>query len=300
MTPDPFAGVPAFLAVAEAGSFTAAAARLGVSTAAISQAVRGLEVRVGTPLFARTTRRVGLTEAGAVLRARLRPAATEIAEALAEVAAHTATPRGHLRLTVPRIARDVLVAVLPPFRAAYPDISVEVSVNDRAVDLVADGFDAGIRIIEAVERDMVAVPLTGPVRWVVVGSPAYFAGRGRPAVPEDLSSHDCIRYRFPASGTLYRWEFEREGTEFSIGVSGALVVDDGMLALDFVRAGMGLFYTSDWAVRSEIESGRLELVLERFSPRTAGLQLYFPQRTQAQLKLRAFIDTARRVLRERD
>jgi DNA-binding transcriptional LysR family regulator len=171
-------------------------------------------------------------------------------------------------------------------------------VNDRAVDIVDDGFDAGIRIIEAVERDMVAVSLTEPVRWVVVGAPAYFARRGRPAVPEDLSSHDCIRYRFPASGTLYRWEFESDGREFSIAVGGGLVVDDGVLAVDFVRAGMGFFYTSDWAVRSDVDSGRLELVLQAFAPRTAGLQLYFPQRTQSQPKLRAFIETARRVLRE--
>lgn len=298
--PDPFTGLSAFLAVAEAGGFTGAAARLGVSPAAVSQAVKALESRLGTLLFVRTTRRVGLTEAGAALLARVGPATAEIASAVEAAGAMGSEPTGLLRLTVPRMAVPLVVEpVVAALRRSHPRIAVEIAVDDATVDVTARGYDAGIRIGEYVERDMVAVRLTRDIAWSVVGSPAYLDARGRPERPEDLTGHEAIRYRFPSSGALYRWEFERDGRALTVDPPGSLIVNDGDLLLSFARAGLGLAYVADIAVAAELASGELEQVLQPFLPRTPGLFLYFPRRAQDQPKLRAFIDTARAVLRPR-
>lgn len=297
LRPDPFYGLSAFLAAAEAGSFTAAAARLGVSPAAVSQAVKSLETKLGTPLFIRTTRRVGLTEAGAALRARTAPAAMEIVAAV-EAAAAAHEPSGLLRLTVPRMAVPLIIEpVVPALRRAHPKIAIEVAIEDAAVDLPERSFDAGIRIGEYVERDMVAVRLTRDIVWSVVASPAYLATHGRPETPEDLAGHEAIRYRFPSSGAVYRWEFERNGRSFSLDPPGSLIVNDGALLVSWARAGLGLAYVADIAVDAELTEGHLARVLEQFLPTTPGLFLYFPRRTQAQPKLRVFIDLAKQVLR---
>lgn len=299
-TPDPFTGLSAFLAVAEAGGFTGAAARLGVSPAAVSQAVKALEARLGTLLFVRTTRRVGLTEAGAALLARVGPATAEIASAIEAAGAMGSVPTGLLRLTVPRMAVPLVVEpVVAALRRSHPRIAVEIAVDDATVDVTARGYDAGIRIGEYVERDMVAVRLTRDIAWSVVGSPAYLDARGRPERPEDLTRHEAIRYRFPASGAIYRWEFERDGRALTVDPPGSLIVNDGDLLFAFARAGLGLSYVADIAVAAELASGELEQVLQPFLPRTPGLFLYFPRRAQDQPKLRAFIDVARAVLRPR-
>ncbi|MFE0756103.1 LysR family transcriptional regulator [Inquilinus sp. NPDC058860] len=296
--PDPFTGLSAFLAVAEAGGFTGAAARLGVSPAAVSQAVKALEARLGTLLFVRTTRRVGLTEAGAALLARVGPATAEIAAAIEAAAAMGTEPTGLLRLTVPQMAVPLVVEpVVAALRRSHPRIAVEIAVDDATVDLTARGYDAGIRIGEYVERDMVAVRLTRDIAWSVVGSPAYLDARGRPERPEDLIRHEAIRYRFPTSGAIYRWEFERDGRALTVDPPGSLIVNDGGLLFAFARAGLGLSYVPDIAVAAELASGQLEQVLQPFLPRTPGLFLYFPRRAQDQPKLRAFIDVARAVLR---
>ena len=293
MPSDPFDGLTCFLAVAELRSFTAAAARLGVTPTAVSQTIRNLEKRLGLPLFQRTTRRVAPTEAGAALFARLRPAATDIAEAFEALGGYRDRPFGLLRLTVPRMAGSLLIEpLLPAFRTAYPDVSVEIDVDDAAVDLTARGFDAGIRIGEAVEKDMVAVRLTPDIRWSVVGSPAYFARRGRPQTPEELTRHEAIRYRFPGSGAVYRWEFERDGRDFTVEVSGGLTVNDGQLMMSLAVLGQGLAYSSNLHVAEAIAAGKLEPVLQSYLPTSPGLFLYFPARTQTQPKLRAFIDMA--------
>lgn len=298
--PDPFTGLSAFLAVAEAGGFTGAAARLGVSPAAVSQAVKVLEGRLGTLLFVRTTRRVGLTEAGVALLARIGPATAEIAAAVEAAGAMASEPAGLLRLTVPRMAVPLVVEpVVAALRRSHPRIAVEIAVDDATVDVTARGYDAGIRIGEYVERDMVAVRLTRDIAWSVVGSPAYLAARGRPERPEELTGHEAIRYRFPTSGVLYRWEFEREGRALTVDPPGSLIVNDGDLLLAFARAGLGLSYVADIAVAAELASGELEQVLQPFLPRTPGLFLYFPRRAQDQPKLRAFIDVARAVLKPR-
>ena len=297
ITRDPFSGLAAFLAVADEGGFTSASARLGVSPAAVSQAVKALEARLGTPLFVRTTRRVGLTEAGAALLSRLRPAAADIARAIETAGAMGDEPSGLLRLTVPRMAVPLVIdPVVPALRRAHPRIAIEVAVEDATVDLLGRGFDAGIRIGEYVERDMVGVRLTRDIVWSLVAAPSYLDAHGRPLTPEDLTRHESIRYRFPASGALYRWEFERNGRSVSVDPPGNIIVNDGALLVSFAKAGLGLSYVADIAVEAELDAGLLERVLEPFLPTTPGLFLYFPQRAQSQPKLRAFIDVARKLL----
>ncbi len=289
---DGFSGLSEFLAVARHASFRAAAAELGVTPAAVSQAIRTLETKTGLVLFQRTTRRVGLTEAGEKFLARVRPAAAQIAEAFEALTDLRERPAGLLRLSVPRVALPLVIEpALADFRRAYPDVAVDIDVNDGAVDLTANNLDAGIRIGEQVERDMIAVRLTSDLRWSVLGAPAYFAVRGRPRTPEELTRHECIRYRFLTAGSIYRWEFVRGGREFSVDVPGSVTVNDGTLMTSCALKGMGLIYTADLFAARELATNALESVLEEFLPKTPGLFLYFPARTQTQPKLRAFIDT---------
>lgn len=297
---DLFTGLSEFLAVARLESFRAAAAELRVTPAAVSQAIRALEARVGLPLFQRTTRRVTLTEVGNMLFARLRPASAEIGDAFEYLRDLRTRPTGHLRLSVPHIALDlVIAAVLPEFRRTYPEVSVEVSVNDASVDLTADRFDAGIRIGEFIERDMVAVKLTPDFRWSVVGSPSYFAERGRPRSPDELATHECIGYRFPTAQSVYRWEFHRNGREFSVDPKGGVVVDDHLTMIALAKQGMGLAYTADLVAAKALASGELQSVLTPYLPVKPGLFLYFPARNQDQPKVRAFIDSAKARLKRR-
>jgi DNA-binding transcriptional LysR family regulator len=288
---DGFSGLSEFLAVAKHASFRAAAAELGVTPAAVSQAIRTLETKTGLVLFQRTTRRVGLTEAGQQLLARVRPAAAEISGAFEALSELRERPAGLLRLSVPRVAVPLVIEpVLANFRRAYPDVAVDLDVNDETIDLTANHFDAGVRIGEMVERDMIAVRLTPDLRWSVLGAPAYFAARGRPRTPEELTRHECIRYRFLAAGSIYRWEFVRNGREFSVDAPGDVTVNDAALMMTCALQGMGLIYTADLFAAREVAAGELEPVLEEFLPTSPGLFLYFPARTQMQPKLRAFID----------
>ena len=290
---DAFTGLQELLAVAELGSFRAAAARLRVTPAAVSQAVKALETRVGMPLFLRTTRSVAVTEAGANLLSRLRPAAAEIAGALDDFNVLRGQPAGLLRLSAPRIALDLVVLpLLPGFRRAYPAIKVELDVNDASIDLMKNGFDAGIRIGGFIERDMVTVRLTRDFRWCVVGSPDYFAAHSAPRAPRDLLDHECIGYRFPSAKTVYRWQFQEKGREFSVDTAGGLVVNDHLTMIALAKSGTGLAYTADLVAADELAAGALRSVLRPYLPTTQGLYLYFPSRSQAQPKLRAFIDFA--------
>ena len=298
---DTFTGLSELLAVAELGSFRAAAARLRVTPAAVSQAVRALETRVGMPLFLRTTRSVAPTEAGARLLSRLRPAAGEIGDALEELNALRRQPVGLLKLSVPRIALDLVVLpALPGFRRACPGIKVEIDVNDASVDLMESGFDAGIRIGSYIERDMVAVRLTRDFRWCVLGSPDYLAGHGKPRTPQDLLEHECIGYRFPSAKTVYRWQFEEKGREFSVDARGSIVVNDHLSMIALAKAGSGLAYTADLVAARELAEGSLRPLLRPYLPSTQGLYLYFPSRSQTQPKLRAFIDYLTKTRRRTD
>jgi DNA-binding transcriptional LysR family regulator len=295
---DRFTGLSEFLAVAKHASFRAAGAELGVTSAAVSQAVRSLETRIGLTLFQRTTRNVALTEAGALLLSRLSPAATEIGDAFEALGALRQRPIGTLRLSVPHISLELVVLrVLPEFRKACPDVTVEIDVNDASIDLNEEQLDAGVRIGEFIARDMIAVQLTPNFRWVVVGTPAYFAARGRPKSPQDLTQHECIRYRFPTARTVYRWQFQRKGREFSLDPPGAIMTNDHLAMIALAKRGLGLAYTADLVVAPELASGELEAVLASYLPTKPGLFLYFPTRSQTQPKLRAFIDVMRRVIR---
>ncbi len=264
-----------------------------MTPAAVSQAVRALETRVGLPLFQRTTRHVALTEAGATLLSRLRPATAEIDEAFEHMRDLRARPTGHLRLSVPRIALAlVMMPLLPAFRRAYPEVSLELSVNDASINLTTGRFDAGIRIGEFVERDMIAVRLTRDFRWCVLGAPSYFADRDRPRSPEDLAQHECIGYRFPTAQSIYRWEFQRNGREFTVDVAGSLVTDDHLTMIALAEQGLGLTYTADLVAADALARKSLQPVLASYLPTKPGLFLYFPARNQKQPKLRAFIDLA--------
>ena len=295
MIADPLDGVTTFLAVAETRSFTAAAGRLSVTPTAVSKAIRLLEARHGVTLFQRTTRRVALTEAGHAVFVRLRPAAAEVSEAFAGLTSFRDRPMGTLRITAPRSTSDLFSVLVPVFRRAYPDVVLEVSLDDATIDLVAAGYDAGIRLGESVEKDMVAIRLTPEITWSVVGAPSYFAKVGRPKTPEELVHHQAIRYRFLSSQTLHRWEFKRGKREFLVDVKGGLIVNDRGLLIDFAVKGLGLAYVSDREVQSHVAAGRLEPLLRSYIPCDAGLYLYFPEHSQTQLKLRMFIDLVRKM-----
>ena len=290
---DAFTGLSELLAVARHRSFRAAAAELRVTPAAVSQAIRALEARVGLPLFQRTTRRVALTEAGTQLLSRLRPAATDITEALDALATLRQRPAGNLRLSVPRIALDLVVyPVLPELRRAYPEVTVEIDVNDASVDLIAEGFDAGIRIGDFVERDMVAVRVSGEQRAAIVASPAYLDGRGTPRTPRDLTEHRCINFRRGSSG-VYRWEFEKGSRSMAVAVQGPLVVNDAELMMRAALDGVGLAFSFEDHVAPDLASGRLVRVLEDWCAPFPGYFLYYPSRRQQPPALSALIETLR-------
>jgi DNA-binding transcriptional LysR family regulator len=291
-----FTGLSEFLAVAERASFRAAAAELGVTRAAVSQAVQTLERRLGRRLFQRTTRSVALTDAGSNLLATLRPAADQIGNALDRVSGEAERPVGRLRLTVPHIAFDlILVRALPELRQRFPEISVELDVNDASVDLASHRYDAGIRIGEWVDRDMVAVKLTPGFQWIVVAAPEYLVRCGRPNSPRDVLRHECVRYRFPTAASIFRWEFAHAGETFTLDAPGHLTVNDHLTMVALARQGLGLAYTADLVAHHDLESGALEQVLHEFVPQKQGLYLYFPATARHEPKLRAFIDVATRV-----
>lgn len=289
--------IKTFLAVAELKSFSAAAIKLNVTTTAVSKAIKVMERQHGVMLFQRNTRKVALTEAGAGLYATLAGAAKQIDDAFAALSLFRNKPAGNLRLTVPRaLGALVMKTVIPRFRQQHPEVTIDLSLDDAAVDLIAQGFDAGIRLGQSVEQDMVAVRLSSDLRWSVLAAPAYLADKGRPAMPEDLIHHETLRYRFHTSGALHRWRFVRDGEDYMVETRTSLVVNDTALLADFARSGLGMAYLPDMEIEQDLASGRLVRVLEPYIPTTSGLFLYFPVRSQSQPKLRAFIDTALALL----
>jgi DNA-binding transcriptional LysR family regulator len=292
-------GVEAFVRVAERRSFRGAAADLGVTPSAVSQAVRALEARVGIALFTRTTRSVGLTEAGERFLERALPAFQEILAASNAARELGAKPSGLLRIAVPRAAVPlVLQPLLASFSAAYPDIAVEIAASEKLVDLAKEGFDAGIRMGELIANDMVAIRLTPPFRFIVVGSPAYFTRRGRPRTPAELAAHSCIRLR-RSNGALATWRL-KEGSEMvDLSVSGSLIVHDFPTMLEAALSGAALAQVPEPVAAEHLSSGRLEEALARHAPLTSGLFLYFPDRKQVLPKLRAFIEHARSFTQDR-
>lgn len=296
----PVAQLQALLAVARARSFAGAARELGISRSAVSQSVRQLEDEVRVVLVARTTRSVSLTDAGRRLVDAVGPALAQTRAALAEVSAQPGEVVGRVRLTVARAAfQFVLKSFLPEFRERHPRIEVECIFDDRRVDIVEGGFDAGIRMSEYVERDMVGVRLTDPFRFVVVGTPGYLEKHGTPLRPEDLLQHDCFTFRSDTTGALYAWELERGRRTWRVPVRGGLVANDGLIFVEWVEQGLGLGYLFEPLVLESLRAGRLRLVLEPYAPTVPGFFLYYPSRAQCSAPLRVFIEAIREFAAQR-
>lgn len=260
-----------------------------------------MEKQHGVALFQRTTRRVALTEAGQALFLRINPAVSEIIDAYATLSGYRERPMGTLRISSPRNLRSSFLGpLMARFRESYPDVVLEVSLDDGLIDLIGQRYDAGIRLIESVEKDMVAVRLTPPITWSIVGSPHYFAKHGYPRAPEDLIEHEAIRYRFVTSRAIHRWAFVRRKRTFVVDVSGGVIVDDRQLLVDMARRGLGVAYAADHEVRQELAEGSLVAVLQSFIAADSGAFLYYPRQYQPSKKLRAFIDVAKEVAAQPD
>lgn len=277
------ADLTALFAVAEARSFTRAAARLGTSQSAVSHAIRRLEAELGVRLLTRTTRNVAPTEAGERLLARLGPALDDIAAGLASLNELRDKPAGTIRITTSEgAAASVLWPVLERLLPDYPDIHVELSLESSLTDIVEGRFDAGVRLGEQIAKDMIAVPISLPMRMAVVGSPDYLARHGTPATPHELAQHRCINLRLPTLGGLYAWEFTgADGREFRVRVEGQLVFNNASLLVRAAAAGFGLACVLETAVEADVAAGRLVRILGDWCPPFPGYHLYYPSRRQA-------------------
>lgn len=289
----------AVVAVAAARNFRAAAAELGMSTSALSHAVAALENRIGVRLFNRTTRSVSLTEAGEQFLGKIGPALKDISAAMEAATQARATPAGTLRInTSEGGARRILIPIVLEYVRRFPDVHVDIVSDGRMIDIVADSFDVGIRLIETVPQDMIAVPLKAEERFFVVGAPSYFEKHGRPQTPNDLLRHACLRLRLP-SGTVYRWEFERHGEEIRLDVKGPMTLQSMDLMLEAAVGGAGLAYMTRQNVEVDLAAGRLTTVLEDWTPPFPGLCLYYSGHRHVPATLRAFLDVAREMTRAR-
>jgi DNA-binding transcriptional LysR family regulator len=292
----PLNALNSFLAVARRRSFAAAARHLGVSTSALSQSVRQLEARLGVTLLTRTSRTVGLTDAGQRLLEHAGAAVDQALESLKTVSAQPGEVTGRVRLSVPTAAVALVVArLLPRFVERYPKVEVEVQVENRLVNIVAEGLDAGMRLSESIERDMVQVRLTDPGRFVVAGAPSYLARRGTPQQPQDLLQHDCLCIRTSPSGARYAWELERGRKAWRVPVRGSVTTNDTELMRLLAEAGVGLLYAFEPLIADQLRRGTLRLVLEQYAAAVPGFFLYFPSRAQVSPALRAFVDVAREL-----
>ncbi|HTO67916.1 MAG TPA: LysR family transcriptional regulator [Bradyrhizobium sp.] len=273
--------INAFLAVARAGSFTKAAARLGVSQSALSQTIRNLEARLGLRLLTRTTRKVAPTDAGERLMESVGPRLEEVEAKISALSALRDKPAGTIRISSSEHAADLILwPVLHELLPQYPDITVEVIIDNGLTDIVAERLDAGVRLGEQVAKDMVAVRIGPDVRMAVVGAPPYFKKRKRPQTPQDLTSHQCINLRLPTAGGLYAWEFEKDGRELRVRVEGQLVFNTATLCVKASLAGHGLAFVPEDRVREHIRAGRLVRVLGDWCPSFSGFHLYYPSRRQ--------------------
>jgi DNA-binding transcriptional LysR family regulator len=293
----PLNALNAFIAVARRRSFAAAARDLGVSTSALSQSVRQLESRLGVALLTRTTRTVALTDHGQRLLENAGAAVDQALESLKTVSLRAGEVTGRVRLSVPDVAVPLVLArLLPRFAERHPKVEVEVYVENRFVNIVAESMDAGVRLTEAIERDMVQVRLTEPGRFVVAGAPSYLTRRGTPREPNDLLHHDCIGIRTSVAGTRYVWELERGKRTWRVPVQGPVTTNDADLMRTLAVAGVGLVYMVDAQLEDDLRRGRLRLVLEAYAAAVPGFFLYFPSRAQVSPALRAFVSVAREVM----
>ena len=291
-----FGQIRAFVTVGETLSFSRAAEVLGVSPSALSQLVRGFEERVGVRLFNRTTRSVSLTDAGERLFLRARPAVVELGAAVVQARRQGERPAGTVRVVSFRSAAELyLQPMLAEFHAAYPEVVLDITLDDAVSDFVGGGFDVALRLGEVIEKDMIAVRLGPDLRQIAVASPDYLARRGAPATPRDLVDHSCIRWRWPGTTTPYHWEFWQESGWFEVAVDGPLIVNSKDMALNAAVAGVGIAFAVDQTVQRLVAEGRLVPLLEAWSAPFPGLFLGYPRQRQMAPALRAFIDHVRSV-----
>jgi DNA-binding transcriptional LysR family regulator len=284
-----------FMTIVRRRSFRHAAIELGVSTSALSHAMKALESRLGVKLLNRTSRSVVPTAAGSELAARLERGFQTIGDALGDLERHRASPVGRLRINVPSDAARLLLApVLARFVASYPDTELDIFVDDHLVDIVADGYDAGIRYGDRVPKDMIAMPLTGPLRWVVVGSPEYLARHGRPKQPRDLLDHVCVRMRI-GDNSVYKWELGAGERTQEIDVPGPISVNETDLSVEAAIRGVALAYCLELRVANELRAGTLELVLARWAAPGPAFYMYYPTGRHTPPGLRQLIETLRAV-----
>jgi len=294
MDRDILSHLPVVATVARLRSFAGAGAELGMSPSAVSHAVRLVEERLKTPIFARTTRSVSLTEAGESFLARAVPALRQISEAAEAAQALKGRVTGTLRINAPRIALPmVMTDLVATISARHPDLVVDVTSDDGLVDIVALGFDAGIRLGEMIAEDMVAVRLTPPFQAIMVASPAYLAAKGEPGLIADLQHHNCINYRQVSTGGTYAWDLAENGKDVTASVRGTSRVSDSLFAIDLALAGVGIAYLFEPLVRRQLRAGELRWIMPEAAIEEPGLFLYFPRRASEAPKLRAFIDAAR-------
>jgi DNA-binding transcriptional LysR family regulator len=287
----------AFVAVATHRSFRRAADELGTAPSTLSHAMRALEDRMGVRLLNRTTRSVSPTEAGFQLLGRLQPALAALDDALESVAAFRGTVAGTVRINASRLAAALLVrGVLPLMAERFPDVTVDIVVEGELIDIVSAGFDAGVRLVGSIPRDMIAVPLAKPMRFMCIASPAYLERAGSPKTPDDLKHHRCIGHRLP-SGKLYRWEFARAGQAMTIDAAGSVVLDDDDLMVDAAVKGLGIAYVGSPAATAALAAGEVREVLSVWMHAAEGLAVYYPGHRAVPPALRAFLDVVREAAR---
>lgn len=290
-----WADLSTFAAIADAGSFTAAAGKLGVSPSALSHAMRAMESRMGIRLLNRSTRSVAPSEAGERLLEKLRPAMAEVSETVDQLLDDSGRPAGRVRVSAHRTAATLaLVPRLAAFGRAFPEVQVELTIEDGLVDIVAQGYDVGVRHGHVLEQDMISVRISDPMAIVYVATPGYWSRAGKPAEPRDLLAHRCIRYRLPTSGGLLRWQFERSGEKLALDPPAVLISNDIEVIRDSALEGVGVACLLEEQVPEALTDRRLEAALHDWSPNVQPNHLYFPSRRQISPAVRAFIEAMRR------
>ena len=294
MARENFNDLQAFVIVAREGSFTRAAAQLGVSQSALSHTIRALETRLGLRLLTRTTRSVAPTDAGDRLLSTLMPRFEEIEAELAALTELRERPAGTIRITTAEhAAHDVIWPKLAEFLPNYPDIKVEINIDNQLTDIVAERYDAGVRFGDQVAKDMVAARIGPDMKFALVGTPCYFAQRPVPKTPQDLSEHNCINIRLPTYGGLYAWEFEKDGHALKVRVEGQLIFNSAEMIMKASLAGLGLAYLPEQMLAEDIAAGRLVKVLEDWYPTFPGYHLYYPSRRQSSPAFNLFVEAMR-------
>lgn len=296
MKTDLLNGLLALKIVAEKGNFTEAAKVMGVSPSAISHTIKQLEKTLGSVLLNRTTRSISLTELGQKFLREYKPGLEKIMNAMDNLANFSGKPVGTLRLNLPRACwPNVIAPVLAGFRKKYPEIIIDLHFEESLVDMVREGYDAGIRPSEMAAGDMTAIMISSPFRYVIAASPSYLKKNGIPKHPQELLNHECIHYKFDIDRSYKRWEFEEEGKEISIETKAVLIVNDSIIMADSAIKGLGLIYTAEDVIKEPLKSGKLVLVLEKYAPSSDGYYLYYPNISQVSPKLRAFIEYLKEI-----